>query len=95
MLQKDIFVAIDIETTGLDSRKDKIIEIAAVKFSYDGIIDTFSSLINPLCVNFFSNGTSLGGLRFDFVNNSVTFIPCLPFSPVFSNTSAYICSEFL
>ena len=49
MLQKDIFVAIDIETTGLDSRKDKIIEIAAVKFSYDGIIDTFSSLINPLC----------------------------------------------
>lgn len=48
MYQKDVFVAIDTETTGLDSRKDKIIEIAAVKFSYDGIIDTFSSFINPL-----------------------------------------------
>jgi len=41
-------VAVDLETTGLSPLVDKIIEIAAVKISPDGIISTFHSLINPL-----------------------------------------------
>lgn len=41
------FVAIDIETTGLDPAHDHIIEIAAVKVQNDEVIDSFSSLINP------------------------------------------------
>lgn len=41
------FTAIDIETTGLDPRTDRIIEIGLVKFAADGtIVDEFSTLIN-------------------------------------------------
>jgi DNA polymerase-3 subunit epsilon/ATP-dependent DNA helicase DinG len=40
-------VAIDIETTGLDSGRDAIIEIAAVKFNGRRVEDEFSTLINP------------------------------------------------
>src|SRR5512136_1431119 len=43
----DSFVALDIETTGLDSGRDSIIEIAAVKFKGSRIEDEWSSLINP------------------------------------------------
>lgn len=42
-----IFVALDLETTGLDPEKDAIIEIGAVKFRGNKILDTFSSLVNP------------------------------------------------
>ena len=40
-------VALDLETTGLDSRKDAIIEIGAVRFSASRIEAEFSTLINP------------------------------------------------
>ena len=43
----DKFVAIDVETTGLDLYNDKIIEISAVKFKNEKIIDQFTSFINP------------------------------------------------
>ena len=42
-----IYVALDLETTGLDSQRDSILEIGAVKFRGDQVLDTFSSLINP------------------------------------------------
>ena len=41
------FVAFDLETTGLDPRKDKIVEIGAVKFDNKGLIARFSALVNP------------------------------------------------
>jgi len=44
---KKTLVALDIETTGLDSQNDKIIEIGAVRFSGSEIQDEFNSLINP------------------------------------------------
>ncbi len=40
-------VALDIETTGLDARKDAIIEIGAVRFNGSRIEEEFSTLINP------------------------------------------------
>ena len=40
-------IAIDIETTGLNPREDKITEIAAVRFEDGKIIDEFQSLVNP------------------------------------------------
>jgi DNA polymerase-3 subunit epsilon len=42
-----VFTAFDIETTGLDPKKDKIAEIGAVKFDKRGPICRFSTLINP------------------------------------------------
>ncbi len=39
------FVAFDIETTGLDCKRDEIIEIAAVKLTDGKIADTFESLV--------------------------------------------------
>jgi DNA polymerase III epsilon subunit family exonuclease len=41
------YVALDLETTGLDTENDSIIEVGAVRFSLDGKIDEFSTLVNP------------------------------------------------
>ena len=43
----EIFVSLDLETTGLDPINDEIIEIGAVKFHMDGVIDTFQSMVKP------------------------------------------------
>jgi len=40
-------VSLDIETTGLDSRRDAIIEIGAVKYDGTQIVGKWQSLINP------------------------------------------------
>ena len=42
-----VFVAFDLETTGLDPHIDRIAEIGAVKFDRKGIIARFSTLVNP------------------------------------------------
>lgn len=41
------FIVVDIETTGLDSTTDFIIEIACAKFKDGDLIDTYETLINP------------------------------------------------
>ncbi|MEZ4482641.1 MAG: 3'-5' exonuclease [Dehalococcoidia bacterium] len=42
------FVAIDVETTGLDVDQDRITEVGAVRFNEDGDeLDSFTSLVNP------------------------------------------------
>ncbi|MDI7277429.1 MAG: exonuclease domain-containing protein, partial [Anaerolineae bacterium] len=41
------YVAIDLETTGLSPEHDAIIEIGAVRFTQDRILDTWSTLVNP------------------------------------------------
>jgi len=41
------YVALDLETTGLDAERDAITEIGAVKFRDDEVLDTFSTLVNP------------------------------------------------
>jgi DNA polymerase III epsilon subunit family exonuclease len=40
-------VAIDLETTGLQPEQDAIIEIGALKFARDEVLDTFESLVSP------------------------------------------------
>lgn len=46
-MKKEIYIALDLETSGVDPEKDKIIEIGIAKFENDQIIDTFETLINP------------------------------------------------
>ncbi len=41
------YVAIDVETTGLDASRDAIIEVAAITFQDNNILDEFQSLVNP------------------------------------------------
>ncbi len=43
----DTYISIDLETTGLNPKLDKIIEIGAVKVEAGEITETFSRLINP------------------------------------------------
>jgi ATP-dependent DNA helicase DinG len=41
------YVALDLETTGLDPVRESIIEIGAITFRGHDILDTFDSLVNP------------------------------------------------
>ena len=41
------YVAIDLETTGLNAQRDEIIEVAAVTFTGPDITDQFTSLVHP------------------------------------------------
>lgn len=41
------YVAVDLETTGLDPKRDKIIEIGAVRVRDGKAEDTFEALVNP------------------------------------------------
>ena len=43
----DTYVAIDLETTGLDPKKEKIIEIGAVKVVDGQVAEEFSTLVDP------------------------------------------------
>lgn len=47
LINKDQFVCLDCESTGLDLETDKIIEVAAIIFTFENIIDSFESLVNP------------------------------------------------
>lgn len=49
-MNKDQFICIDCETTGLDPKQDRIIEIAAIRFSISEIFDQYESLIDPECI---------------------------------------------
>ena len=42
-----IYVALDLETTGLNPDRDAITEIGVVRFRDEQVLDTWSSLINP------------------------------------------------
>ena len=42
-----IYVAIDLETTGLNPERDAILEVGAVRFRGEEVLDTWSSLVNP------------------------------------------------
>jgi len=47
LLKETEFVCLDCEFTGLDLATDRIIEIAAARFTFGGIIEEFDQLINP------------------------------------------------
>lgn len=44
---RGMLVAIDLETTGLDPANDHIIEIGAVKFRENEILETYTTLVDP------------------------------------------------
>lgn len=48
-IEKQKFVCIDCETTGLDAKVDSIIEVAVMCFDGNNVYDQMESLINPGC----------------------------------------------
>jgi ATP-dependent DNA helicase DinG len=44
---RDVIVALDLETTGLNKDEDAIIEIGAARYRDGEVLETFSTLINP------------------------------------------------
>ncbi|MCP5469646.1 MAG: DUF3820 family protein [Chlamydiales bacterium] len=47
LLKKSQFVCLDCEFTGLDFENDRVIEIAAARFTFDGIIEEYDQLVDP------------------------------------------------
>lgn len=46
-LKKAIFVCVDCETTGLNPKEDKIIEVGVIRFTLEEILEEFESLVDP------------------------------------------------
>jgi len=49
LLNKVQFVCLDCEMTGLDPKKDRVIEAAAVQFTLSTTLDQYETLIDPQC----------------------------------------------
>jgi DNA polymerase-3 subunit epsilon len=47
LLNQETFICLDCETTGLDPKNDRIIEVAITKFNFSTILESFETLIDP------------------------------------------------
>lgn len=76
-MNRDEYIVLDIETTGLSKYMHNITEIAAVKIKDDKIVDEFHTLINPKepIPRFI---TRLTGITNEMVKNSPTIKEALP-----------------
>lgn len=67
--KEDIFVAIDVETTGLSPFANELIEVSAIKYKGSKKMDTFSTLIRPkLKIPYYI--TKITGITNDMVKNA-------------------------
>ncbi|HHY91284.1 MAG TPA: PHP domain-containing protein, partial [Clostridiales bacterium] len=83
------YVVFDIETTGLSSKKDKIIEIGAVKVQDNQIVDRFSALIDPL-ISIPSQIVQLTGITDELVRGRPSIAEVLPSFLEFVGTSPVV-----
>ncbi|MBX6342679.1 MAG: 3'-5' exonuclease, partial [Thermomicrobiaceae bacterium] len=72
-----VYVALDVEATGMDPERDEIIEVAAVKFRDDRVLDRWESLIRPRGAISFSV-TSLTGIGAKDVRRAPVFAAVAP-----------------
>ena len=73
----DDYVVFDIETSGLNPHKDKIIEISAIKYINNKPVDKFSYLIDPQ-INISEIITRVTGLTDDDLKGEKTINEVLP-----------------
>ncbi len=71
------YVVFDLETTGIAPKRDKVIEISAVKVRNGQVVDEFTSLINPLC-NIPYGASQVNNITDDMVEDAPTFDEVLP-----------------
>lgn len=65
-------ISFDLETTGTDTKKDKIVSISAYKHFPDGIVEKKYYLINPM-MPIPPESTKVHGITDEMVKNSPTF----------------------
>lgn len=69
MNKENVFVAIDVETTGLSPFANELIEVSAIKYKGNKKIDTFSTLIRPkVQIPYYI--TKITGITNDMVKNA-------------------------
>ena len=68
----DDYVVLDLETTGIDTSVEEVIEISAVKVMGGKVVDTYSTLVNPgRHIDY--NISSITGIMDDMVKDSPDF----------------------
>lgn len=68
----NIYVAVDVETTGLDAERDRIVEVAVVRFDSHGtILDEWSTLVNPGTTE--AGATHIHGIEGEWLAAAPTF----------------------
>jgi predicted DnaQ family exonuclease/DinG family helicase len=72
-----VYVALDLEATGMDPERDEIIEIAAIKFRDDRVLDRWESLVQPRG-SISLNITSLTGIGAKDVRRAPSFSVVAP-----------------
>lgn len=73
----DDYVVFDLETTGFDPKTAKIIEIGALKYKNNELIEEFSVLINPKC-SIPDVITAITGIDDELVSNAIFIEEALP-----------------
>ncbi len=73
----NIFVAIDVETTGLSPVYNELIEISAIKYKESEKIEVFSTLIKPR-ISIPYRITQITGITNDMVKSSPTIEEVMP-----------------
>ncbi len=71
------FIALDLETTGLNPENDRIIQIALIKVSNGIIVDKFTSLVNPQ-MHISSKASEINGIYDEDVKNNKTIQEIFP-----------------
>ena len=49
LIAQEIFVCLDCESTGLEPKTDRIVEVAAARFTLDKVLYQFETLVDPEC----------------------------------------------
>lgn len=73
----DDYVVFDLETTGFDPKRAKIIEIGALKYRNNELIEELSILVNP-CSPIPEVITMITGIDDELVSNAITIKEALP-----------------
>lgn len=89
LIENDVFVCIDIESTGLDPTSDRIIEIAGAKFTFNKIIETFDTLIDPE-INISQESQAIHNISKDMVQGKPKIKDILPETLKFINNHVII-----
>jgi DNA polymerase-3 subunit epsilon len=77
MMHKEIFVCLDCEATGLQTNSDRIIELAAAKFSLETIHDQTQMLVNPQ-IDIPIESQNIHHISYDMVKDKPTIDKVLP-----------------